>query len=60
MCFKLTLEGNKTKVSSHISNFRIKLKQFKKKKFEKQNSYLILSPTTISLTGNMERFVNER
>jgi hypothetical protein len=59
MCFRLALEDNKTKVSSHISDFRVKLKLFKKKKFEKQNSYLILSPTSVSLTGNIERFVDE-
>lgn len=55
---KLDLEDNKTKIFSQLSDFRIRLNLFKKRKFEKQNSYLILSPTSIVLTGTIETQVN--
>jgi hypothetical protein len=56
MSFKLNIESNKTKIIAQLSNLRIKLNLFKKKKYEKQNSYLIMSPTSIGLTGTIEIF----
>lgn len=54
MYFKLNLDDYKMKIFSQLSEFRIKLNLFKKRKYEKQNSYLILSPTSIGLTGTID------
>ena len=49
--FNLNSVENKTKIYSALSDFIIKLRSAKVKKFQKQTTYLILSPTTISFTG---------
>jgi hypothetical protein len=56
MSFKLNIEGKKIKIIAQLYNLRIKLNLFKKKKYEKKNSYLIMSPTSIGLTGTIETF----
>jgi hypothetical protein len=49
--FNLNSANNKTKIYAALSDFMIKLRSARTKKFQKQNKYLILSPTTLSFTG---------
>ncbi len=47
----LNTVDKKTKIYAALSDFIIKLRSAKVKKIQKQTTYLILSPTTISFTG---------
>lgn len=51
---KLSTVENQTKVYLELSDLMVKLKSFKKKKYETRNSYLILTPTSVSLTGQID------
>ncbi len=49
--FNLRTAEKKTKIYMELSDLMMKLKSFKKRKYETHASYLILAPTSISLTG---------
>ncbi len=49
--FNLNSANSKTKIYAALSDFMIKLRSARTKRFQKQNKYLILSPTTLSFTG---------
>lgn len=51
---KLSTVDNQTKVYLELNDLMVKLKSFKKKKYETRNSYLILTPTSVSLTGQID------
>ncbi len=49
--FNLRSIEKKTKIYMELSDLMIKLKSFRKRKYESRASYLILAPTTLNFTG---------